>query len=149
MWLSVLFCYFLWHQLNCIYRLKTLYLDFCIKQVSICCSFYAMGQVGPVNGMMTMGVSKPQSTPAPSTTSKSAKEYDFSSLTQGMFAKQWWLSCSIIERLDENYRNCTFFFNFSLGQSVGCKPFVELVQFFILVPQVISSYIGRCIHFLQ
>ncbi|XP_027187795.1 ADP-ribosylation factor GTPase-activating protein AGD5 isoform X2 [Cicer arietinum] len=50
--------------------------------------FYAMGQVGPVNGMMTMGASKPQSTPVSSTTSKSAKEYDFSSLTQGMFAKQ-------------------------------------------------------------
>ncbi|CAL5200819.1 unnamed protein product [Lathyrus oleraceus] len=50
--------------------------------------FYGMGQVGPVNGMMTMGVSKPQSTPVPSTTSKSAKEYDFSSLTNGMFAKQ-------------------------------------------------------------
>lgn len=47
-----------------------------------------MGQVGPVNGMMTMGASKPQSTPVSSTTSKSAKEYDFSSLTQGMFAKQ-------------------------------------------------------------
>ncbi|CAJ2659905.1 unnamed protein product [Trifolium pratense] len=50
--------------------------------------FYGMGQVGPVNGMMTMGANKPQSTPVSSTTSKSAKEYDFSSLTQGMFAKQ-------------------------------------------------------------
>lgn len=50
--------------------------------------FYGMGQVGPVNGMMTVGVNKPQSTPASSTASKSAKEYDFSSLTQGMFAKQ-------------------------------------------------------------
>jgi hypothetical protein len=67
----------------------SVHLDFCIKQVSICCSFYGMGQVGPVNGMMTMGANKPQSTPVSSTTSKSAKEYDFSSLTQGMFAKQW------------------------------------------------------------
>ncbi|TKY49045.1 ADP-ribosylation factor GTPase-activating protein AGD5 [Spatholobus suberectus] len=52
-------------------------------------SFYAMGQVAPVNGMMTtMGVGKPQSAaPVSSTTSKSAKDYDFSSLTQGMFAK--------------------------------------------------------------
>jgi stromal membrane-associated protein len=54
-----------------------------------------MGQVGPVNGMMTMGANKPQSTPVSSTTSKSAKEYDFSSLTQGMFAKQW-LVCSTL-----------------------------------------------------
>ncbi|KAJ1381658.1 ARFGAP/RecO-like zinc finger [Sesbania bispinosa] len=51
--------------------------------------FYAMGQAGPVNGMMTMGTSKPPSTtPVSSSTSKSAKDYDFSSLTQGMFAKQ-------------------------------------------------------------
>ncbi|KAG5114251.1 hypothetical protein JHK82_037520 [Glycine max] len=53
-------------------------------------SFYGMGQVPPpVNGM-TMGVSKPQSgAPAvSSTTSQSAKDYDFSSLTQGMFMKQ-------------------------------------------------------------
>ncbi|XP_061343590.1 ADP-ribosylation factor GTPase-activating protein AGD5-like isoform X2 [Gastrolobium bilobum] len=51
-------------------------------------SFYAMGQVAPVNGMMTMGVSKPHSAaPVSSSTSKSTKEYDFSSLTQGMFAK--------------------------------------------------------------
>lgn len=60
------------------------------NQVAICCSIYAMGQVGPVNGTMTMGASKPQSTtPVSSTTSKSAKDYDFSSLTQGMFAKPW------------------------------------------------------------
>ncbi|RDX62124.1 putative ADP-ribosylation factor GTPase-activating protein AGD5 [Mucuna pruriens] len=50
-------------------------------------SFYAMGQVPPVNGMM--GVNKPQSAaPVSSTSSQSAKDYDFSSLTQGMFAKQ-------------------------------------------------------------
>ena len=47
-----------------------------------------MGQVAPVNGTMTMGVSKTQSAaPVSSTTSQSAKDYDFSSLTQGMFAK--------------------------------------------------------------
>jgi len=66
----------------------TFHLDVCVKQISICCSFYGIGQAGPVNGMMTVGANKPQSTPASSTTSKSAKEYDFSSLTQGMFAKQ-------------------------------------------------------------
>ncbi|KAE9592937.1 putative Arf GTPase activating protein [Lupinus albus] len=53
-------------------------------------SFYPMGQVAPVNGTMTTGVSKPQSAAAPasSTTSQKGKDYDFSSLTQGMFAKQ-------------------------------------------------------------
>ncbi len=51
-------------------------------------SFYTMGQVDPVNGTMTTGVSKPQSAaPVSSTTSQTAKDYDFSSLTQGMFAK--------------------------------------------------------------
>ncbi|KAL1346139.1 hypothetical protein HN51_019864 [Arachis hypogaea] len=51
-------------------------------------SFYGMGQVAPVNGTTTMGVGKNQSkTPVASTTSQSAKDYDFSSLTQGMFAK--------------------------------------------------------------
>lgn len=68
--------------------LHRLFITFHREQISICCSFYGMGQVGPVNGMMTVGVNKPQSTPASSTASKSAKEYDFSSLTQGMFAKQ-------------------------------------------------------------
>lgn len=54
------------------------------------CSFYGMGQVPPpVNGVMaTMGASKPQSgAPVSSSTTQSAKDYDFSSLTQGMFAK--------------------------------------------------------------
>ncbi|KAH1144371.1 hypothetical protein AAZX31_12G208200 [Glycine max] len=55
-------------------------------------SFYGMGQVAPpVNGMMTtMGVNKPQSgAPAVSSSpTQSAKDYDFSSLTQGMFTKQ-------------------------------------------------------------
>uniref|UniRef100_A0A2P2K3B1 Arf-GAP domain-containing protein n=3 Tax=Rhizophora mucronata TaxID=61149 RepID=A0A2P2K3B1_RHIMU len=52
-------------------------------------SLYTMGQVTPVNGLTTAGVSKPQSaTPAPSkSASQSGKDYDFSSLTQGMFAK--------------------------------------------------------------
>lgn len=55
-------------------------------------SFYAMGQVTPVNGATTTGseTSKPQSasSPAPSSTpSQTAKDYDFSSLTQGMFSK--------------------------------------------------------------
>ncbi|CAL0333786.1 unnamed protein product [Lupinus luteus] len=52
-------------------------------------SFYPMGQVAPVNGTSTMGVSKPQSAaPVSSTTSQKGKDYDFSSLTQGMFGKQ-------------------------------------------------------------
>ncbi|XP_061367199.1 ADP-ribosylation factor GTPase-activating protein AGD5-like [Gastrolobium bilobum] len=51
-------------------------------------SFYTMGQVAPVNGMMTTGVSKAEAAaPVSSTTSQTEKEYDFSSLTQGMFAK--------------------------------------------------------------
>ncbi|CAJ1957012.1 unnamed protein product [Sphenostylis stenocarpa] len=53
-------------------------------------SFYGMGQVPPpVNGMMTtVGASKPQAgAPVSSSTTQSAKDYDFSSLTHGMFAK--------------------------------------------------------------
>ncbi|KAH7544213.1 hypothetical protein ACOSQ2_030988 [Xanthoceras sorbifolium] len=55
-------------------------------------SFYTMGQVTPVNGATTTGsgTSKPQtaSSPVPSSTpSQTGKEYDFSSLTQGMFSK--------------------------------------------------------------
>ncbi|TKY66583.1 ADP-ribosylation factor GTPase-activating protein AGD5 [Spatholobus suberectus] len=51
-------------------------------------SYYAMGQVAPVNGTTTTGASKPQSaSPVSSTTSKTGNDYDFSSLTQGMFAK--------------------------------------------------------------
>ncbi|XP_020214580.1 ADP-ribosylation factor GTPase-activating protein AGD5 isoform X2 [Cajanus cajan] len=51
-------------------------------------SFYGMGQVAPVNGTTTSGASKPQSaSPVSSTTSKTGNDYDFSSLTQGMFAK--------------------------------------------------------------
>ncbi|XP_050371754.1 ADP-ribosylation factor GTPase-activating protein AGD5 [Argentina anserina] len=55
-------------------------------------SFYSMPQASPVNGM-TAGVNKSQS-PSPtsaatsSTLTQKGKDYDFSSLTQGMFAKQ-------------------------------------------------------------
>ncbi|KAK3199163.1 hypothetical protein Dsin_022578 [Dipteronia sinensis] len=55
-------------------------------------SFYTMGQVAPANGVTTTGsgTSKPQSSspPVPSSTpSQTAKDFDFSSLTQGMFSK--------------------------------------------------------------
>ncbi|KAG4986244.1 hypothetical protein JHK86_033935 [Glycine max] len=50
--------------------------------------YYAMGQVAPTNGTAPTGASKPQSaSPVSSTTSKTGNDYDFSSLTQGMFAK--------------------------------------------------------------
>ncbi|GMY31665.1 ADP-ribosylation factor GTPase-activating protein AGD5 [Fagus crenata] len=53
-------------------------------------SFYSMGQAAPVNGAPTTGVSKPQSASTASSVppTQSGKEYDFSSLTQGMFTKQ-------------------------------------------------------------
>jgi len=53
-------------------------------------SLYSIGQATPVNGAPTTGVSKPQSTSTVSSVppTQSAKDYDFSSLTQGMFAKQ-------------------------------------------------------------
>ncbi|KAI5420462.1 ADP-ribosylation factor GTPase-activating protein AGD5 isoform X1 [Lathyrus oleraceus] len=51
-------------------------------------SFFPMAQVTPVNGAATAVASKPQSaTPVSSTTTQTANDYDFSSLTQGMFAK--------------------------------------------------------------
>ncbi|TYH74715.1 hypothetical protein ES332_D05G421100v1 [Gossypium tomentosum] len=52
-------------------------------------SFYGLGQVAPSNGVATTGASKPQSaSPAPSSNpSQTGKDYDFSSLTQGMFTK--------------------------------------------------------------
>ncbi|KAK8643875.1 hypothetical protein V6N13_013152 [Hibiscus sabdariffa] len=52
-------------------------------------SFYASGQVTPQNGVATTGASKPQSaSPVPTVnSSQSGKDYDFSSLTQGMFTK--------------------------------------------------------------
>lgn len=52
-------------------------------------SFYGLGQVAPSNAVATTGASKPQSaSPAPSSNpSQTGKDYDFSSLTQGMFTK--------------------------------------------------------------
>ncbi|KAL6205654.1 hypothetical protein ACLB2K_022909 [Fragaria x ananassa] len=56
-------------------------------------SFYSMPQISTVNGLANAGVNKTQS-PAPttaatsSTSTQKGKDYDFSSLTQGMFAKQ-------------------------------------------------------------
>ncbi|XP_065862177.1 ADP-ribosylation factor GTPase-activating protein AGD5 [Euphorbia lathyris] len=54
-------------------------------------SLYSMGQVTPVNGVASAGVRETQ--PAASVTSsvkssQSAKDYDFSALTSGMFSKQ-------------------------------------------------------------
>ncbi|PIA25907.1 hypothetical protein AQUCO_10300001v1 [Aquilegia coerulea] len=49
-------------------------------------SVYTMGTVAPVNGVATnSGVSRPSSTPI--TPAKSETDFDFSSLTQGMFSK--------------------------------------------------------------
>ncbi|KAG8658061.1 ADP-ribosylation factor GTPase-activating protein AGD5 isoform X1 [Manihot esculenta] len=52
-------------------------------------SFYTMGQVTPANGVTMTGASKPQSGAPISSenASQSGKDYDFSSLTQGMFSK--------------------------------------------------------------
>ena len=51
-------------------------------------SFFTMAQVAPVNGPMTTEANKPQSAnTVSSTTTQTANDYDFSSLTQGMFAK--------------------------------------------------------------
>ncbi|KAF5478732.1 hypothetical protein F2P56_005270 [Juglans regia] len=52
-------------------------------------SLYHMGQATPVNGVSAAPVSKPQSTSTVSSVppTQSGKEYDFSSLTQGMFSK--------------------------------------------------------------
>ncbi|KAF2285942.1 hypothetical protein GH714_009117 [Hevea brasiliensis] len=51
-------------------------------------SFYTSGQVTPVNGVTT-GVSPQSGAPVSSgNSSQSGKDYDFSSLTQGMFPKQ-------------------------------------------------------------
>ncbi|PPD89539.1 hypothetical protein GOBAR_DD13525 [Gossypium barbadense] len=53
-------------------------------------SFYALGQATPASSVATNGASKPQSaSPVSSTNSSQAgKDYDFSSLTQGMFTKR-------------------------------------------------------------
>ncbi|KAF8023989.1 hypothetical protein BT93_F1250 [Corymbia citriodora subsp. variegata] len=53
-------------------------------------SVYTMGQTTNVNGLMSAGVANHQSTPtvaSASPSTQSGKEYDFSSLTQGMFSK--------------------------------------------------------------
>lgn len=55
------------------------------------CSYYTMVQAPPTNGFMSEEMSKAQ--PAPSIGStpprvQPAKDYDFSSLTQGMFSKR-------------------------------------------------------------
>ncbi|XP_010536999.1 PREDICTED: probable ADP-ribosylation factor GTPase-activating protein AGD5 [Tarenaya hassleriana] len=55
--------------------------------------FYAMGNVNPRNGATPAATSNPQSSTStsvsttPTTSSQSSKEYDFSSLMEGMFAK--------------------------------------------------------------
>ncbi|XVE80222.1 hypothetical protein DITRI_Ditri14bG0122300 [Diplodiscus trichospermus] len=51
-------------------------------------SFYALGEVTSANGAATTGASKPQSASVVSSANSSGKDYDFSSLTQGMFTKQ-------------------------------------------------------------
>ncbi|WJX93888.1 hypothetical protein P8452_75368 [Trifolium repens] len=51
-------------------------------------SYFTMSQVAPVNGTTITAASNPQSaTPVSSNNTKTANDYDFSSLTQGMFAK--------------------------------------------------------------
>ncbi|XP_030469170.1 ADP-ribosylation factor GTPase-activating protein AGD5-like [Syzygium oleosum] len=53
-------------------------------------SMYTMGQTINVNGLMSAGVTNHQSTPtvaSASPSTQSGKEFDFSSLTQGMFSK--------------------------------------------------------------
>uniref|UniRef100_A0A5B7A856 Putative ADP-ribosylation factor GTPase-activating protein AGD5 n=1 Tax=Davidia involucrata TaxID=16924 RepID=A0A5B7A856_DAVIN len=52
-------------------------------------SIYAMGQNTSTNGVAPSGASRPSSAPPVSTTAatQQGKEYDFSSLTQGMFSK--------------------------------------------------------------
>ncbi|KAI3441562.1 Arf-GAP domain-containing protein [Psidium guajava] len=54
-------------------------------------SMYTMGQTINVNGLMSTGVTNHQSTPTVASSSpstQSGKEYDFSSLTNGMLSKQ-------------------------------------------------------------
>ncbi|XP_058088447.1 ADP-ribosylation factor GTPase-activating protein AGD5 [Magnolia sinica] len=52
-------------------------------------SMYTMGTAAPANGVATSGVHRPPSASSvsPVTSTKSATDYDFSSLTQGMFSK--------------------------------------------------------------
>lgn len=52
-------------------------------------SMYTMGSPVPINGVIGNGVSKPLASPVPSVIpSRPASDYDFSSLTNGMFSKQ-------------------------------------------------------------
>ncbi|KAK8542712.1 hypothetical protein V6N13_136732 [Hibiscus sabdariffa] len=53
-------------------------------------SFYALGQVTPASSAATNGASKPQSASSASSTNspQTGKDYDFSSLTQGLFTKR-------------------------------------------------------------
>lgn len=64
---------------------------FWVTFLFIACSLYSMGQgtPAPVNGASSVAVSKPQSASTVSSVppAHSGKDYDFSSLTQGMFGK--------------------------------------------------------------
>lgn len=51
-------------------------------------SFYSMGQNTSSNGIVPPGPSKQAATPISSSSTQSTKEFDFSSLTQGMFSKR-------------------------------------------------------------
>jgi hypothetical protein len=105
---SICFCYFLWFALMICLEVNVnlhfptawllmspfvllntvnLHIHNCCH--SLVCSVYSMGQATPVNGATTAGVSKPQpaSTVSSVPATQSGKDYDFSSLTQGMFAK--------------------------------------------------------------
>lgn len=56
----------------------------------VVCSFFDMGQVTPATGGTSTGASKTQSAAPVSsggTKMQTGKDYDFSSLTQGMFSK--------------------------------------------------------------
>lgn len=64
------------------------------------------GQNSSFNSMGPSGASKPQSTPQVSSASpsQSAKDYDFSSLTQGMFSKPW----AVVQVHDKAYDKMLF-----------------------------------------
>lgn len=50
-------------------------------------SMYTMGQVAPINGVATTSVSRPPSASPVTPPTQPGKDYDFSSLTHGMFSK--------------------------------------------------------------
>lgn len=102
------------------------------------CSFYNMAQVNPVNGAKNDGANNTQS-PSPissATSAQSAKDYDFSSLTQGMFAKQWGALGGDNPGLVIPYKNSWItdknylFFGPHFHLYWGCKLFVEAVPLF-------------------